>query len=145
MKNAFIFLSVFIFLSSCVIDFRQDFIVVNCTNDTLYCGVSQYDNVDSVHYPIVPFSDISTGYTDTADVYLWNGLNVRNYAVLPDSLCTNSITTLFERNDTGFIFYIKRQTAKQYSWEDICKKRLYKKISITREDKEKCGTIKLYD
>lgn len=135
-KSALLTTLVILMMSSCVIDVRHDIRVKNSTSDSLYFGVSEYNNIDSVHYILIPDRKITDICDDTMNVSLWNGMNVRELAVYPDSMCSNGSITLFGDRDTGYVFVIKRQIARTYSFDDIRKRKLYEKVMVTKNKRD---------
>jgi len=106
----------------------------NCTNDTIFIGVSHYDNIDSV-YDIVFPKYVSN---DTTYISQWNGMNIHTFDfIYPDSMCVTGENYLFANSDTCYFFLIKRGDAKSvsYSWDKICSLHLFRKRIVVR-DKE---------
>ena len=119
----------------------------NCTNDTLFIGMSNYDSIDGVvdqlhHNPYDSF-DI-----DTKNICLWNDYKRKKEfpelynaeMILPDSLGEIDYDEMFFNQDTCYFFLIKYDDANNNSWDDILAKRLYKRLTIVRnkdEDMEK--------
>ena len=97
-KKTFVCISVIAsLLSSCVMDFETNVHFKNCTNDTLFVGVSSYNNIDSAYCllkPLLWYNEDSRLYNNK-DYCLWNdnhagekknisrfcGLNNREYVV----------------------------------------------------------------
>ena len=73
--NLFVCISIAICsLSSCIpiIHTRVLAVFKNCTNDTVYIGVSHYDNIDSIEAQLAPCYDIPVNSNlDTAEISLW--------------------------------------------------------------------------
>jgi hypothetical protein len=103
----------------------------NCTNDTIFIGVSHYDNIDSV-YDIVFPKYVSN---DTTYISQWNGMNIHTFDfIYPDSMCVTGENYLFANSDTCYFFLIKRGDAKSvsYSWDKICSLHLFRKRIVVR-------------
>ena len=159
-RNLLVCISVITFLlSSClpVMDygfFRQARFK-NCTNDTLFIGVSHYNTIDSIFYQLYHIADDSVG-VNTKNISLWNNLNNKNEfkkitlpdyyereVILPDSLCGIEPDILFLNSDTCYFFLIKYEDAKNNSWDEIRAKKLYKKwITVRNKDEEFDTNIK---
>ena len=105
--------------------------VKNCTNDTLYFGISEYDNIDSVRDILTSDRYIYDTCAVSEDLSLWNGENLFESDVYPNDSagCIYHVSTF-----PCYIFIIKRQVAKQFSWEEIRAKGLYDKCCVTEKD-----------
>jgi len=140
-------LSMLCMLSSCLIPgcaWGTLYIFKNCTEDTLFIGASHYDNIDSVDYQLYSHTDCDV---DTIDFQLWNGMTVNaKDLICPDSTCLISGSYLLsEDNDTCYFFLVKWQDAKQYSWDEIRAKKLYRRwVTVKNKDGEFDRNIK-YD
>lgn len=146
----FFLIIVSLLLSSCIpvmdIVYVKPIRFKNCTNDTLFIGMSNYDSIDGVvdqlhHNPYDSF-DI-----DTKNICLWNDYERKKEfpelynaeMILPDSLGEIDYDEMFFNQDTCYFFLIKYD-ANNNSWDDILAKRLYKRLTIVRnkdEDMEK--------
>lgn len=122
-------------LSSCVYDEKYIACFKNCTEDTLYIGLSQYNCFDSVKTLLYPdYKIIANSDVDTTDISLWKGdYFKKNYFVYPDSLCSIDYPILFEKSDTGYIYMLKWKDAKKYSWDEIRFRKLFHKCIIVRD------------
>ena len=147
----FFLIIVSLLLSSCIpvmdIVYVKPIRFKNCTNDTLFIGMSNYDSIDGVvdqlhHNPYDSF-DI-----DTKNICLWNDYERKKEfpelynaeMILPDSLGEIDYDEMFFNQDTCYFFLIKYDDANNNSWDDILAKRLYKRLTIVRnkdEDMEK--------
>ena len=121
--------------SSCDPGYRQvEF--KNCTKDTLFICMSQYNNIDSIHSRMSPGYSSSFFEEDTffIDLFESNGFYIHNdEAILPDSTCWDYEDCLFYRSDTTYFFLIKWSDARKYTWDEIRKNKLYRKWIVTRD------------
>ena len=106
----------------------------------MFVGVSLYDNIDSVNSMLFPnyarYDDL-----DTIIVFQHKYLNVHpTDFVLPDSLCRGEPNYLFNEHDTCYFFLVKWKDAKNYSFDEIRKKKLYHRLIVTRDKKGKFNT-----
>jgi len=111
----------------------------NCTNDTLFVGVSSYyNNIDSANCMLEPkwyYQD--SILCNNKDICLWNDIRAGGKKIYPDSIGKIYDYMLFYRNntDTCFFFLIRNEDVKNHSWDEIRAKKLYKKW-ITVRNKE---------
>lgn len=109
----------------------------NCTKDTLYIGVSHYDNIDSLSWQMEPiyykyFNNWPE--VDTTGISLWRAAYVNSdECIYPDSMCTACVDDVFFNSDTCYFFLIKYRDAKQYTWDEIRNKRLYRRHVVVRD------------
>lgn len=147
-------------LSSCIPIFDSYTAIPfkNCTNDTLFIGTSSYDNIDSVDCLLFPYYNIIANSTiDTTNISLWedkiinqNGSTIyiqfrKDHFVYPDSICIRSANRLFEDTDTCYFFLVKWNDAKNYSWDEIHAKKLYKRWITTKNKDGDCDRNIRYD
>ena len=163
-RNILVGFSVIIcYLSSCIP--AMDCVYVeqfkNCTNDTLFVGISDYDNIDSICFRYIYHVDIKSKAPLLAsiDSILRNNnsnINMTTYdngheivitpteqarmereymTIYPDSIFSVDEFYLFRNTDTKYFFLIKFKDAKNYSWDEIREKKLYNKW-ITIKDKD---------
>lgn len=163
-RNILVGFSVIIcYLSSCIP--AMDCVYVeqfkNCTNDTLFVGISDYDNIDSIWFRYIYHVDIKSKAPLLAsiDSILRNNnsnINMTTYdngheivitpteqarmereymTIYPDSIFPVNELYLFNNTDTEYFFLIKFKDAKIYSWDEIREKKLYNKW-ITIKDKD---------
>lgn len=126
-------ISVLSIICSCTVTHRFTRLK-NCTNDTLYIGVSKYDNFDSIRYFMVPLSQPDSAALNYND-YLWKKNNFRIDPIFPDSICERLDNDMFRGclfNDTGYIFVIQKQVATYKTLEEISKEKLYDKVSVAK-------------
>lgn len=115
----------------------------NCTEDTLFIGLSYDDNVDSVFWQLSPCYNINvTNGHDTTCVLLWKNIKFdKRYFIYPDSICSTDREVLFhDNNDTSYFFLVKCENAKRYSWNEIRSRKLYRRVIITRDKDGKFDT-----
>ena len=120
-------------LSSC--DPVQSSWFINCTNDTLFIGVSHYDDIDSVSDRLLPPLSIDDIKNSTL-LTLWESSDCNIHdceAVFPDSSCFTYDDCLFYNTDTCYFFLIKWRDAKRYSWDEIRANKLYRKWVVTKD------------
>lgn len=122
--------------SSCIpiIHTRHLAVFKNCTEDTLYIGASHYKYIDCVNYQVWPHYNFATNSrVDTKGIVLWNDTYFRSDCfVYPDSICTIEAEYLFQNTDTCYLFLIKWKTAKSFSWDEICTKKLFHRWIVIR-------------
>ena len=137
-------------LSSCIpgCDWGTLLIFKNCTQDTLFIGASQYNNIDSVDCQLFPdYNKLANNSLDTTGTSLWKNIEKpygkgfvyikfwKDGYIYPDSTCTIKENRLFEDNDTCFFFLVKWKDAKQYSWDEIRAKKLYRRwVTVKNKD-----------
>lgn len=129
-------------MSACVpiVHSRHTVVFRNCTKDTLFVGASLYDNIDSVNSMLFPdytrYDDL-----DTIIVFQHKYLNVHPTSfVLPDSLCSCNLNYLFNEQGICYFFLIKWQDAMNHSWNEICKKKLYHRLVVSKDKDGKFDT-----
>lgn len=140
-RNLLVCISVIVsLLSSCIP--AMDSVTLarfkNCTNDTLFIGVSSYSNIDSAYCLLMPkwyYED--SILCNNKDICLWNDINAGGKKIFPDSVGKIYDYLLFDINntDTCFFFLLKNEDVKNHSWDEIRAKKLYKKW-ITVRNKE---------
>ena len=109
----------------------------NCTNDTLFIGISDYDNIDSIWFRYIYHVDIKSKAPLLAsiDSILRNNNSNINMTIYPDSIFPVNELYLFNNTDTEYFFLIKFKDAKIYSWDEIREKKLYNKwITVKGKD-----------
>ena len=106
----------------------------NCTCDTLYVGMSNYNNFDSINYHISPSCELNDSIVDYDSRIIIKEMDFyrRCAIVIPDSLCFFNESNLFVNSDTCYLFLVKYKDAKIYSWDEIRTKKLYGKCIVTR-------------
>ncbi len=126
-------------MSLCSCDYGYNYYIQNCTKDTIVIGVSSCERIDSV-YRIMQGSgtvfDIKKFSNDTIRIYEWN-------QVFPDSVAEDGSVNcpLFyhNKNNCGYLFIIKWETAKSHTWEEICRRELYDTLVIVTREMVKDG------
>ena len=129
-------------LSSCVMDNVPFTKFKNCTNDTLFIGVSSYNNIDSVGWMLEPLYSFEDSIFDNdKDSCLLSDFYADR--IYPDSVGKIYDNMLFDNTDTCFFFLIKYEDARNYSWDEIRAKKLYKKwFTVKKENGEFDTNIK---
>lgn len=114
-------------ICSCVCDSTYLVGVVNNTPDSLYFGVSKYDNIDSIYYCIPP------GFhsTDTTNIFI-NETNACGFVIFPDSVGYCRDIALFGDNDSCYIFAFSKNVVLNNSWDEIKSGRKYKSKVVKR-------------
>jgi hypothetical protein len=123
-------------LISClpVFDSMEQMRIVNRTIDTILIGSAKYNNIDSVKWLLECWGvkyDSTWTRTDIMGMF-----EVGNNNLIPhDSMGCYGETTLFGQNKDhkGYFFIIKQENAKNYSWKEICRYKLYDTLVVTRE------------
>ena len=122
--------------SSCVPILHTKELVVfkNCTTDTVYIGVSHYDDIDSVYEQAYPHYDFTANNrADTTGISLWERINFNSSCyILPDSAYSINADLLLKDADTFYFFMVRVKDAKRYSWEKIRTKFIYHKWTAKR-------------
>ena len=117
-----------------MVHLRYDFFV-NCTNDTLFICPSHCNDIDSIYDRAFPLYSQSRCMDDYVLLEV-NGLYIHNNeAIFPDSTCWTNYYKL-RKTDTAYFFLIKWSDARKYSWDEIRKKKLYRKWVATRNKKD---------
>ena len=146
-------LSMLCMLLSCipVFDWGKSAVFNNCTEDTLFIGASHYDNIDSVEYQLIPHYNMhANSGLDTTDVSIWKNIEKtyehgivyisfrKDFFIYPDSTGIMDYYYLFpDDNDTCYFFLVKWHDAKQYSWDEIRSKKLYRRwVTVKNKDGE---------
>ena len=135
-RNLLVCISVIVSLLSSCIPVMDSVTLVgfkNCTNDTLFVGVSSYNTIDSVGWmlePLYSFED-SIQCNDKDSCMLNEFYADRIY---PDSV-GKIYDYMLDNSDTCYFFLIKYEDAKNHSLDEIRAKKLYKKW-VTVRNKE---------
>ena len=130
-------------LSSCVpyCDSRTVALYKNCTNDTLFIGISDYDDIDSVKDILWPWRYEGDSVLCDKDISLWDldlKEDIREQYICPDSLGGSDEEIVYRKNSTSYFFLVRYQDAKTHSWDEIREKKLYHKwVSV----KGMCGKM----
>ena len=137
-KKTFVCFSVIMcLLSSCIP--AMDSVTLarfkNCTNDTLFVGVSSYNNIDSADCLLEPewyYED--SILCNNKDICLWNDIYAGGKKIYPDSIGKIYDYMLFDRNhtDTCFFFLLRNEDVKNHSWDEIRNQKLYGVWIITK-------------
>ena len=122
-------------LHSCIIDtVPLGYAVRNCTNDTLLIELTKSDTFEGRMYcDNYPASTVGTVPEDTLVAYVHGKKTIFSsyHRMLPDSV-SGYIYPLGE--DTCYLYTITWQVATRFSLEEIRRKRLYDRRSLTKED-----------
>lgn len=123
-------------LSSCVLDYKPGFYVIrNCTKDTLLLEITASDTLDDIVYwevhredtirPIFPNDTIRVSVKGKEVVF-----SNYHYA-FPDSISSYTYPL-----PTGvfYIYAIKWKDALRYTREEIHAKKLYERLTVTKQD-----------
>lgn len=123
-----------VLLSRCHMCYREDVKFVNSTKDTLFVGVSYYDNIDSVYYQLPRSYCLSKNkQLDTIGISLWPCINTfKEEYIYPDSVCLIDANYFLKDFGVCYFFLIKYGDAKKYTWDEICRNKLYRKLVVTR-------------
>ena len=109
----------------------------NCTKDTLIIGVSNYDNIDSVHSIMTIDNVPSDNSIDIQGISLWKkceSMINKEAIIYPDSPCVIDEVCLFQDVDTCYFFLIKIADARKKSLKQILDDNLYNRWYITKKD-----------
>ena len=117
-----------------VFDSMEQMRIVNNSADTILIGNADYSNIDSVkwfldHYR-AKYDSTCTGIDSTGSLII-----SKNNLIPHDSMDCYGETVLFghNREHKGYFFIIKLETAKNYSWKEICRDKLYDTLVVTRD------------
>ena len=150
LKSLFVIVPFFLcMIKSCIppiCETRHTIVFQNSTSDTLLICASRFDCIDSVLFCLEPKYKLSDKNTDSIEITLWEGEVVKDKDIVyPDSLCRTELEALFLDNDTCYFFLVKWRDAKQYSWDEIRAKKLYRRwVTVKNKDGEFDKDIK-YD
>lgn len=129
-----------------VFDFAESMRIKNCTIDTIICGTSIDDSIDSIYVKergIFCFHNRGGAKWDST----WTVMNnkgmldiCKNDLIPPDSMVSYAEPgRLFKRDNKGLFFIIKLETARNHTWDEICRNHLYDTLVVTREMLEQTG------
>ncbi len=121
-------------LSSCIpgFDTVHSIKVRNCTRDTLIIGGSLYNCIDSVDVFLEASTD--TAFSSFTCIDESGHLNIHGNLILPDSIGRTTYSSLFNHNNTGYLFIIKLSIARKYTWVEICRHKLYDIKEVIADD-----------
>lgn len=128
-----ILIQVLIIVCLPVFDSMEQMRIVNRTIDTILIGNAKYNNIDSVKWFL---ECLGTKYDSTWPQDNLGMFEVSNSNLIPhDSMGCYAETTLFGQNKDhkGYFFIIKQDNARNYSWKEICRNKLYDTLVVTRE------------
>ena len=129
-----------------VFDFAESMSIKNCTKDTVIVGASFSSSIDSVYmgeYGRFRFYNRLGAKWDST----WTVMNnkgmldiSKNELIPPDSMAAYAEPgRLFKRDNKGLFFIIKLETARNHTWDEICRNHLYDTLVVTREMLEQTG------
>lgn len=104
--------------------------IVNRTCDTILVGRSYCDNIDSITY----FVETLAGDTTEVKFKLKEDLKiVESNRIAPDSFAITDARIYTGQSGKGYFFIFKYDSAKNHTWDEICKNHLYDTLFVTRE------------
>ena len=139
-KNMSTLVITFTLLSCLPVCERTLVIFKNCTKDTLIIGVSNYDNIDSVHCIMNSCNDLSDNCIDIHEISLWKKRDLminKEMIIFPDSSCMIDEICLFQNTDTCYFFLIKITDARKKSLKQIHDDNLYNRWYTTKKNNYK--------
>ena len=128
--------SCFVVFISClpVFDSMEQMRIVNSSADTILIGNADYSNIDSVKWFLDRYSaKYDSTYTEIDST---GSLRISKNNLIPhDSMGCYVETVLFGHNieHKGYFFIIKLEIAKNHSWKEICRDKLYDTLVVTRD------------
>lgn len=151
MKKIFIYILILYSFVSClpVFDFAESMSIKNCTIDTIICGTSIDDSIDSIYVKergIFRFHNRRGAKWDST----WTVMNnkgmidiCKNDLIPPGSMVSYAEKgKLFHSSEKkGLFFIVKLETARNHTWDEICRNHLYDTLVVTREMLERTGNI----
>lgn len=151
MKKTFLLVMILAFLSftACVYDSVICFPITNRTSDTILICYTEYNNIDSAKYFIGNLDVFPLKLNESGKLILYEkiisydsiwGREYRSSDIIPPDSCgrycergfRNSFFISNEENK-GYFFIIPLETARNYTWEEIRRNKLYETLIVTRE------------
>lgn len=135
MKKILLLVFSLFFLNSCIIDYKPaGYFVYNHTKDTLLIEMTESDTLtDSIYWGIHPLDSVLLDSEQDTICVSVKGEKVAfwrfNY-VLPYS----ESGSIYPLPDTCYVYVIKWNIAKFYSFEEIRDKKLYDRRVVSRKD-----------
>ena len=139
MKKIFLFtiISTLLLFPACVYDSMFCISIINRTNDTILIGVAPCNNIDSVKAGISTDWFFELKFDETGKLIF----DKNNDIIRPDHIgkyCEpggfrNKSLFVFNYEKKGYFFIINLETIENYTWEEICRNKLYKTMIVTRE------------
>ena len=121
-------------LSACIPEglFVHSFYVKNCTRDTLVFGGSIHNCIDSIPHFFYMYMSETENYMKLKNC---DALGMEGDPIPPDSIGRIPRGFLFEHEPSskGYLFVIKLDDVRKYTWKHIRKKRLYDVLVVTEE------------
>lgn len=135
MKKILLLVFSLFFLNSCIIDYKPaGYFVYNHTKDTLLIEMTESETLtDSIYWGIHPLDSVLLDSEQDTICVSVKGEKVAfwrfNY-VLPYS----ESGSIYPLPDTCYVYVIKWNIAKSYSFEEIRDKKLYDRRIVSRKD-----------
>lgn len=135
MKKILLLVFSLFFLNSCIIDYKPaGYFVYNHTKDTLLIEMTESETLtDSIYWGIHPLDSVLLDSEKDTICVSVKGEKVAfwrfNY-VLPYS----ESGSIYPLPDTCYVYVIKWNIAKSYSFEEIRDKKLYDRRIVSRKD-----------
>ncbi len=135
MKKILLLVFSLFFLNSCIIDYKPaGYFVYNHTKDTLLIEMTESETLtDSIYWGIHPLDSVLLDSEQDTICVSVKGEKVAfwrfNY-VLPYS----ESGSIYPLPDTCYVYVIKWNIAKSYSFEEIRDKKLYDRRVVSRKD-----------
>lgn len=135
MKKILLLVFSLFFLNSCIIDYKPaGYFVYNHTKDTLLIEMTESDTLtDSIYWGIHPLDSVLLDSEQDTICVSVKGEKVAfwrfNY-VLPYS----ESGSIYPLPDTCYVYVIKWNIAKTYSFEEIRDKKLYDRRVVSKKD-----------
>lgn len=118
--------------ASCIMDCKTSLLIKNCTADTLLIDLSSKDtlaNWDGWSEPLIDSTSLKEMYGDN-----WAFYNAIPGRMAQPGFVRNVDPYVIRLYDTCYIYAIKWNIAKQYSMDEIRKKKLYDRRAVTKKD-----------
>ena len=106
--------------------------VINHTNDTILVYFARHNDIESVEYDVSIGWFFELKFDETGKIIF-----DKNYGVIASNskgrYCRPIHRRQLFRNNNGYFFIIKVETARNYTWDEIRKNRLYDTLIVTNE------------
>jgi len=139
MKRAFLLIVIFsiMHLTACVYDSMFCIPITNHTNDTILIYTAQCNDIDSVKTGVSSDWFFELKFDETGKLFF----DESNDIIFPDSCALycepggfrNKSLFISNHDKKGYFFVIELETAKNYTWEEIRRNKLFETLIITRE------------
>ena len=150
-------------LWSCVFDSVYVIHVTNHTNDTILIGYGGYNTIDSIKWflnsapydtltsnndtitsnrvltsHVTPNGDSLTFYWEETRINGGEKLSIGKHNLIPPDSTVYYGQPYFplfyyDQDQIGYLFVITLETAREHTWEEICRDTLYNRIVITQQ------------